>query len=89
MSRSHNRCTRNLPAWVCLELLSEPEEVTADSVTSVMEDRAGKGGEGLGEGGSGPNWKGEAGSERLESEAESGSSKLVRLLLEVAGDSGW
>ena len=65
------------------------EEVTADSVTSVMQSRAGKGGEGLGEGGSGPNWNGEAGSERLESEAESGIRRLVRLLLEVAGDKGW
>ena len=54
-----------------------------------MQSRAGKGGEGLGEGGSGPNWNGEAGSERLESEAESGIRRLVRLLLEVAGDRGW
>ena len=43
----------------------------------------------MGEGGSGPNWKGEGGSDTLESEAESGSRRLVRLLLEVAGDKGW
>ena len=54
-------------------------------LSAVMQAR----GRGAGEGGSGPNWKGEAGSDMLESEAESGSSRLVRLLLEVAGDKGW
>ena len=58
-------------------------------VTSVMQSRARRGARGAGEGGSGPNWKGEGGSDTLESEAESGSRRLVRLLLEVAGDKGW
>ena len=58
-------------------------------LSAVMQARAGRGARGAGEGGSGPNWKGEAGSDMLESEAESGSSRLVRLLLEVAGDKGW
>ena len=49
-----------------------------------MQSRAG-----AGEGGSGPNWNGETGREMLESDAESGSRRLVRLLLLVAGDRGW
>ena len=55
-----------------------------DSVTSLMQSRPG-----AGEGGSGPNWNGETGREMLESDAESGSRRLVRLLLLLAGDRGW
>ena len=72
----------NLPLFV----LWSPGSACA---TSLMQSRAGRGARGAGEGGSGPNWKGGGGSDTLESEAESGSRRLVRLLLEVAGDKGW
>ena len=66
------------------------DEVAADSVTSLIISRVWLAGGWTGEGGRGPNWKGEEGRVDIsEPEPESGIRRLVRLLLLVAGDRGW